>query len=172
MYRSASYRAPPSSGGLPPLNPQQRAGSFSSPPQRAGSAHELSATSAMLSSMQAAAPPPSLDDVFGASGGVAPPPAGMPPPPPSMPPPPPPQSTAPSPDVSALSLYGGQQQGGYALSPSAHSVHSKGSTNPFDDGLGGGSVGPGPSLGNPYGNPPTPTHSNPYGGGAPTNPFG
>eukprot|EP00578_Thalassiosira_sp_NH16_P029035 CAMPEP_0181097866 /NCGR_PEP_ID=MMETSP1071-20121207/11801_1 /TAXON_ID=35127 /ORGANISM="Thalassiosira sp., Strain NH16" /LENGTH=591 /DNA_ID=CAMNT_0023180383 /DNA_START=198 /DNA_END=1973 /DNA_ORIENTATION=- len=168
MYRSSSYRTAPSSGGLPPLNPQQHAGSFTSPPQRAGSAHELSATSAMLSTMQTAAPPPSMDDVFGASSGMALPPAGMPPPPPSMPPPPPPQSMAPSLDVSALSLYGGQQQGGYALSPSAHSTHSKGSTNPFD-----GSVGPGtPSHGNPYGNPTMPTHSNPYGGAAPTNPFG
>eukprot|EP00571_Detonula_confervacea_P013277 CAMPEP_0172299422 /NCGR_PEP_ID=MMETSP1058-20130122/1738_1 /TAXON_ID=83371 /ORGANISM="Detonula confervacea, Strain CCMP 353" /LENGTH=611 /DNA_ID=CAMNT_0013008869 /DNA_START=157 /DNA_END=1992 /DNA_ORIENTATION=+ len=199
--RSASYRGAPSSGGLPPLNPQ-RQGSFHELPQRASSAHDMSATSSMLSAMQAAAPPPTMDDIFGgsnsANAGMPPPPSGMPPPPPSMPPPPPPQAL--SPNVSQLSLYDHGSSplppapppmyGGGCLSPQM-SVASHG-TNPFDDafGPGGGTPGAGtphgtpmqgnpygnmtPTQGNPYGNnPPTSTQGNPYGGGgAPSNPFG
>ncbi|KAL9179838.1 hypothetical protein ACHAXT_007808, partial [Thalassiosira profunda] len=70
MARAGSYRAAPSSGGLPPLGPQHR-GSFTEVPQRSLSQQDMSAsalaTSSMLSTMQAAAPPPTLDDIFRSS---------------------------------------------------------------------------------------------------------
>mmetsp|Transcript_33467 Transcript_33467/g.58747 ORF Transcript_33467/g.58747 Transcript_33467/m.58747 type:complete len:587 (+) Transcript_33467:219-1979(+) len=188
--RSASFRSP-SSGGLPPLGPAHRAGSFHEPPVRAHSSQDMSpqsiATSNMVRSMQAAAPPPTLDDIFRSDSSnnmMAPAPAGMPPPPPSMPPPPPPQSMSPSPQLSQMSLYDGpSMQYGVPpppmqeyMSPSNHSAASN--TNPFDDDAfgappgGRGSLQGTPMQGNPYGQPHTPTHGNPYGGGAGTNPFG
>jgi len=188
--RSIGYRGPPTSGGVPPLNPQNRAGSFLEPPQRAHSVHDMSPTSAMLSTMQAAAPPPSMDEIFGgpqpSQSGMPPPPNGMPPPPPVMPPPPPPQALSP---VSQLSLYDrgaspvppSSMYGSGHLSPQPSvSSHHTSNINPFDDAFGtGGGGAPGvgsqhgtPMQGNPYGNVP-PTQGHPYGGGggAPSNPF-
>lgn len=115
---TAGYARAPSSGGLPPLNPSSRSGSFAELPsqqqQRLSSGHvDLSQTSNMLSTMQAAAPPPTLQDIFSSTSTTAsqpsqnqmmPPPA--PPPPPVMPPPPPPQSMSPS-GMQSLSLYDG-----------------------------------------------------------------
>ena len=112
----------PSSGGLPPLNPSNRTGSFNEPPpmlNRTSAGHsDLSQTSLMLSTMQAAAPPPTLQDVFNSNSPARPaasntnsmmtqPPPNMHPPPPSMPPPPPPQSP---PNMSTLSMYDNSPQ--------------------------------------------------------------
>lgn len=184
--RSQSYRSP-SSGGLPPLNPQtsfNRGPSFNEQPQRAMSHHDIGTTSQMLTTMQNAAPAPNLNDIFSAGGGVAPPPAGMPPPPPSMPPPVP-QALS-SPQMSQLSLYDGQHSNPHAVPPppqggmspymaSPAQSHASATTNPFDDNMfggGGGSVGMGspmPPQPHGYG---TPQQTNPYGGGGSTNPFG
>ena len=180
VNHSSSFRAiAPSSGGLPPLNPNNRQGSFHGASDMSATS---AATSAMLTTMQAAAPPPTMDDIFGGgstAGNMPPPPAGMPPPPPSMPPPPVPQSL--SPQVSALSLYdnGGSgrslqghhqvppyppvHQGSPFMSPTAQSVTSA-STNPFD-----GPFGAAPAPGTMAPQAPVPQY-----GGAPqqTNPFG
>lgn len=170
-------RTAPSSGGLPPLGPQQRAGSF----------QDVSATSCMLSTMQAAAPPPTLDDIFRSTGDVT---ASHPPPPPMAPPPPPPPQSSLSPQqgMAQLSMYGGSSMqpppvqqpmvpppmspmnaggGGGFMSPSHQSVGS-GNTNPFDDGPQQQPPMPTQMNGiNPYGAAPTNTY-----GSAPTNPFG
>eukprot|EP00581_Thalassiosira_minuscula_P008955 CAMPEP_0183707788 /NCGR_PEP_ID=MMETSP0737-20130205/4254_1 /TAXON_ID=385413 /ORGANISM="Thalassiosira miniscula, Strain CCMP1093" /LENGTH=605 /DNA_ID=CAMNT_0025935517 /DNA_START=149 /DNA_END=1966 /DNA_ORIENTATION=- len=178
--RRDSYNRAPSSGGLPPLNPNMRSGSFNQDPRMNSDMSASSiATSNMLTTMQAAAPPPSLDDIFHSS---APAPmssgGGMPPPPPNMPPPPPPQANI-SPQVSMnqLSLYDGPQSnphslggpspgaGGYGMSNMSSNVSAaSGNTNPFEDNTFGappappgppqsGSFGGTPQMGNPYGTP-------------------
>jgi len=159
---TAGYARAPSSGGLPPLNPSSRSGSFAELPsqqqQRLSSGHiDLSQTSNMLSTMQAAAPPPTMNDIFSASQPsqpsqhqMMPPPAPgvAPPPPPMMPPPPPPQSMSPS--MQSLSLYDGspqRTQPQYQIPPQQQmpqqqlmnnpgfmSSQQSASSNPFDDG--------------------------------------
>ena len=186
---TAGYARAPSSGGLPPLNPSSRSGSFAELPsqqqQRLSSGHvDLSQTSNMLSTMQAAAPPPTLDDIFSSTSTTAsqpsqmmPPPAlgGAPPPPPNMPPPPPPQSMSPS--MQSLSLYDGspqRTQPQYQIpqqqmpqqqlmnNPGFMSSQQSASSNPFDDGNSAAGGGNNQQQQRQYGSS--------Y--GAPTNPFG
>eukprot|EP00585_Thalassiosira_rotula_P010850 CAMPEP_0196137856 /NCGR_PEP_ID=MMETSP0910-20130528/5702_1 /TAXON_ID=49265 /ORGANISM="Thalassiosira rotula, Strain GSO102" /LENGTH=590 /DNA_ID=CAMNT_0041398373 /DNA_START=24 /DNA_END=1796 /DNA_ORIENTATION=+ len=161
----------PSSGGLPPLNPGNRAGSFGMPP-RANSTQDMNAstaaTSNMLSTMQSAAPPPTMGEIFGGEPTMG----GVPPPPPNMPPPPPPQSMSMfdgGSQMSQLSLYDNNgSRSSYVSSPPGRSMsQGPSNTNPFGDNFGGGGT-PNPA---PYNNSPAPPQGHPY-GGANTNPFG
>lgn len=175
-----SFRSAPNSGGLPPLNPGNRPGSFHHQDMSASAA----ATSGMLGSMQAAAPPPTLGQIFAGE------PSAAPPPPPNMPPPPPPQAgmyhngggggggmdrrmsspqmqPPPQQGMSQLSLYdngnnNNNNSGGYNMAGSSSQSMRSMNTNPFDDTFGGGR--------HTYSSP-TPPQGNNYGGGN-TNPFG
>ncbi|KAL7541838.1 hypothetical protein ACHAWF_007033 [Thalassiosira exigua] len=153
-------RSAPPSGGLPPLGPQNRAGSYGAglDGSLGSSRHSSSDALALRATMQAGAPPPSMGDIF--AGGVpAPAPAGMPPPPPPVPPPLPPQSL--SPHMANLSMYGSTPpppqpatQAAF-MSPGGQSV-ATGGTNPFDD-----------TFGSPQAAYPTAAHATSLTGGVP-----